>query len=50
LSHGVATLAIGGHLDPTREGCDPEQILASGVRRLMEQAARPTAPHGPWGR
>ena len=40
LSHGVATLALAGHLDPAHEGCDPAAILASGVASLIEMAAR----------
>ncbi len=49
LSHGVATLAAGGHLCADNNGADPEKVLASGVKSLLEQAARPTAPTGPWG-
>jgi len=50
LSHGVATLAASGHLNTARDGCDPEDTLAAGVRSLVAQAAQPTEPTGPWGR
>ena len=50
LSHGVASLVAGAHLDPAWAGCDPETVLRNGVMSLLEQTARPTAPSGPWGR
>jgi AcrR family transcriptional regulator len=50
LSHGVASLVAGGHLDPAWAGNEPEAVLRSGVASLLEQTARPTAPTGPWGR
>ncbi len=50
LSHGVATLASSGHLDATRDGCDPEATLASGVKSLLEQAVQTSTPSGAWGR
>ena len=51
ISHGVATLANGGHFGPAGPGRgDPEQALAAGVRNLLEHTARPVAPTGPWGR
>lgn len=40
LSHGVALLAAGGHLDPRNPGCDPAAILQGGARGLVEQAVR----------
>lgn len=55
LSHGVAMLAISGHLAPGRAGCDPADVLEPGVRALVEAAAReagaaPAEKAGPWGR
>jgi AcrR family transcriptional regulator len=40
LSHGVAMLAAGGHLDPRNPGCDPAEILAGGVKGLVATAVR----------
>ncbi len=40
LSHGVAMLAAGGHLDPRNPGCDPAPILAGGVEGLLAAAIR----------
>ena len=40
LSHGVAMLALAGHLNPANSGCDPTPILESGVASLIEMAAR----------
>lgn len=50
LSHGVATLAASGHLRADCATEAPERVLAVGFSRLLEQAARPSAPTGPWGR
>jgi AcrR family transcriptional regulator len=50
LSHGVATLAAGGHLRPSSDASDPERVLSGGVASLLEQASRPATPTGPWGR
>jgi len=38
LSHGVATLMLGRHLEAGRAECDPETILESGVAAMVEQA------------
>ncbi len=38
LSHGVATLMLGRHLQPGSPECDPEAILESGVSAMMEKA------------
>lgn len=40
MSHGVAMLAAGGHLDPRNPGCDPAQILDGGVGSLVAMAVR----------
>ncbi|MDB5650288.1 MAG: TetR family transcriptional regulator [Hyphomicrobiales bacterium] len=40
LSHGVAMLAAGGHLDPRNPGCDPAAILNGGVDGLVSTAIR----------
>ncbi len=40
LSHGVATLAVAGHLDPGFDGADPAQILRRATRGLVEAAVR----------
>ncbi len=50
LSHGVATLAAGGQLAAASDGASPEYMLTNGVARLLEQAAHPAPPTGPWGR
>jgi AcrR family transcriptional regulator len=42
LSHGVAMLASGGHLDPRNPGCDPAEILAGGVRGMVAENIRAT--------
>ena len=46
LSHGVAMLAAGGHLNPQNPGCDPGQILAGGVEALVARAIRKGQTHG----
>lgn len=38
LSHGVATLMLGRHLEAGKNDCDPETILESGVSAMIEQA------------
>lgn len=45
MSHGVATLALAGHLDPAFEGADPAAILNRSVRAMVEAAlwSRPAA-------
>lgn len=52
MAHGVAMLAISGHLAPGRAGCDPRDVLTPGVRALVEAAVREAgAPQaGPWDR
>ena len=40
MSHGVAQLALAGHLDPRNAGCDPAVILESGVAGLVDLAVR----------
>jgi AcrR family transcriptional regulator len=40
LSHGVAMLTISGHLDPTRDGCDPAAILDAALLSLVDGTAR----------
>ena len=51
LSHGVASLAAGGHFDAAAsEGAGPERILQIGVRALIEQTLKPSTAAGPWGR
>lgn len=40
LSHGVAMLAIAGHLESSNDDCDPALILESAVAGLIETAAR----------
>jgi AcrR family transcriptional regulator len=39
LAHGVAMLSISGHLDPAK-GLDPEPVLDSAIRNLMDAALR----------
>lgn len=49
LSHGVAMLALSGHLDAGHDG-DPARILTEGGRNLVEMAVRRAlAPAGPPG-
>jgi AcrR family transcriptional regulator len=43
LAHGVAMLAVSGHLDPAK-GLDPEPVLDGAIRNLMESAARRAEP------
>ncbi len=43
LSHGVAMLALAGHLNPANEGCDPAPVLETGVASLIEAAMRRSA-------
>lgn len=38
LSHGVATLMLGRHLEPGNSECDPETVLISGVGAMIEKA------------
>ena len=38
LSHGVATLMLGRHLQDGSAECDPETILESGVAAMIEKA------------
>lgn len=40
LSHGVAMLAVAGHLDPGFEGADPGVILQRAAHGLVEAAVR----------
>jgi AcrR family transcriptional regulator len=40
LAHGVALLALGGHLDPANPGCDPIAILLGGSTGLVDAAVR----------
>ena len=44
MSHGVAMLALAGHLNEATEGCDPVPILESGVASLIAAAARQAGP------
>ena len=39
-SHGVAMLALAGHLDPAFEGGDPAAVLAQGSAALIDAAIR----------
>jgi AcrR family transcriptional regulator len=39
LSHGVAMLALAGHLDPAFDGANPEVILRRAARAIVEAAA-----------
>jgi hypothetical protein len=58
LAHGVAMLAVSGHLGSAAD-CDPSTILSSGVGGVVESAVRKAhgkapaprelAPKGPWG-
>ena len=41
VSHGVATLALAGHLDPAFEGADPSAILDRSVRAMVDAALEP---------
>jgi AcrR family transcriptional regulator len=38
LSHGIAMLVISGHLDPTRDKCDPAALLETATLSLVEGA------------
>jgi len=38
LSHGVATLMLGRHLEAGNSECDPETVLESGVTAMIEKA------------
>jgi AcrR family transcriptional regulator len=38
MSHGVATLMLGRHLEPGGDECDPETILVGGVGAMIEKA------------
>lgn len=38
ISHGVATLMLGRYFNPGDADCDPEKILSSAVRAMIEQA------------
>ena len=40
VSHGVAMLALAGHLDPANPGCDPAEILDGATTGLFEAASR----------
>lgn len=40
MSHGVAMLAIAGHLNPASDDCDPVTILENAAAGLIETAAR----------
>jgi hypothetical protein len=42
LAHGVAMLAVSGHLDPAK-GLDPTPVLDAAIRNLMEAAVRRAA-------
>ncbi len=39
-SHGVAMLALAGHLDPAFDGADPSAILARSVTAVVAAAVR----------
>jgi AcrR family transcriptional regulator len=43
LSHGVAMLALGGHLNADNEGCDPAAILEGGIASLLNGVSRGAA-------
>lgn len=52
-SHGVAMLAVSGHLNPAHDA-DPALILEGGVRNIVEMAVRraipaPSLKTSPWG-
>ena len=47
LSHGIATLAVAGCLDPAQPDSDPSAILARAVGGLTESAVRRALPAGP---
>jgi hypothetical protein len=45
MSHGVAMLALSGHLDPdAKDGCSPEDILSDTAAALVEAAVRRATP------
>lgn len=46
LAHGVAMLTISGHLAPGQPGSDPADVLAPGVRGLVESAVREAQASG----
>ena len=50
LSHGIATLAVAGCLDPAQPDSDPSAILARAASSLIDAAVRRAAPAGPWSR
>jgi AcrR family transcriptional regulator len=50
LSHGVAMLALSGHLDAGDHGSSPSEILESAAGALIEAAVRKVGGAGPWGR
>ncbi len=43
LSHGAATLMLGGHLDAANPDCDPHEILMRSVTALVQSAVEPAA-------
>lgn len=40
VSHGAATLMLGGHLEPSNPDCDPHAILMRSVAAMVEAAVR----------